>query len=118
LVAEFAELADHSGGACLPRLFGNRWTVFLVTDSLVQDQPDQPTLSMGKQALARVKANKGSPGVDGMTVHDLPGFLKQHWPTIRDQLMNGTYVPQLVRRVEIAKPDGGVRKLGIPTVIS
>jgi hypothetical protein len=47
LVAEFAELADHSGGACLPRLFGNRWTVFLVTDSLVQDQPDQPTLSMG-----------------------------------------------------------------------
>jgi hypothetical protein len=47
LVAEFAELADHSGGACLPRLFGNRWTVFLVTDSLVQDQPDQPALSMG-----------------------------------------------------------------------
>jgi hypothetical protein len=47
LVAEFAELADHSGGACLPRLFGNCWTVFLVTDSLVQDQPDQATLSMG-----------------------------------------------------------------------
>src|SRR5207244_10488176 len=69
-----------------------------------------------KQALARVKANKGSPGVDGMTVHDLRGSLKQHWPTIRDQLMNGTYVPQPVRRVEIPKPDGGVRKLGIPTV--
>ena len=46
-MAEFAKLADHSGGACLPRLFGNRWTVLLVTDSLVQDQPDQPTLSMG-----------------------------------------------------------------------
>ena len=70
-----------------------------------------------KQAWARVKANKGSPGVDGMTFHDLPGFLKQHWPTIRDQLMNGTYVPQPVRRVEIPKPDGGVRKLGIPTVL-
>jgi RNA-directed DNA polymerase len=70
-----------------------------------------------KQALAQVKANKGSPGVDGMTVHDLPGFLKQHWPTIRDQLMNGTYIPQPVRRVEIPKPDGGVRKLGIPTVL-
>jgi len=70
-----------------------------------------------KQALARVKANKGSPGVDGMTVHDLPGYLKQHWPVIRDQLLSGTYTPQPVRRVEIPKPDGGVRKLGIPTVL-
>jgi RNA-directed DNA polymerase len=70
-----------------------------------------------KQALARVKTNKGSPGVDGMSVHDLPGYLKQHWPTIREQLRNGTYVPQPVRRVEIPKPDGGVRKLGIPTVL-
>jgi RNA-directed DNA polymerase len=70
-----------------------------------------------KQALARVKANKGSPGVDGVRVHDLPGYLKQHWPTIREQLLSGTYVPQPVRRVEIPKPDGGVRKLGIPTVL-
>ena len=70
-----------------------------------------------KQALARVKANKGSPGVDGMTVHDLPGFLKQHWPVIREQLLSGTYTPQPVRRVEILKPEGGVRKLGIPTVL-
>ena len=70
-----------------------------------------------KQALKRVKANKGSPGVDGMTVHDLPGHLKQHWPAIREQLLNGTYKPQPVRRVEIPKPDGGVRKLGIPTVL-
>ena len=70
-----------------------------------------------KQALARVKANKGSPGVDGMTVHDLPGYLKQHWPVIREQLLSGTYAPQPVRRVEIPKPDGGVRKLGIPTVL-
>src|SRR5215813_11409343 len=70
-----------------------------------------------KQALARVKANRGSPGVDGMTVHDLPGYLQQHWPVLREQLLSGTYKPQPVRRVEIPKPDGGVRKLGIPTVL-
>jgi RNA-directed DNA polymerase len=70
-----------------------------------------------KQALARVKANKGSAGVDRMTVQQLPEFLKQHWPAIREQLLSGTYVPQPVKRVEIPKPDGGVRKLGIPTVL-
>ena len=70
-----------------------------------------------KQALARVKANKGSAGVDGMTVHELPEFLKQHWPAIREQLLSGSYKPQPVKRVEIPKPDGGVRKLGIPTVL-
>jgi RNA-directed DNA polymerase len=70
-----------------------------------------------KQALARVKANKGSPGVDGMTVHELPDYLKQHWPAIREQLLGGTYKPQPVKRVEIPKPDGGIRKLGIPTVL-
>ena len=69
-----------------------------------------------KQALARVKGNKGSPGVDGMTVHKLAGHLRQHWPAIREQLLSGTYKPQPVKRVEIPKPDGGVRKLGIPTV--
>ena len=70
-----------------------------------------------KQALARVKANKGSPGMDRMTVQQLPEYLKQHWPTIREQLLSGTYKPQPVKRVEIPKPDGGVRKLGIPTVL-
>ena len=70
-----------------------------------------------KRALKRVKANKGSPGVDGMTVQELPGFLQQHWPAIREQLLGGTYQPQPVRRKEIDKPDGGVRKLGIPTVL-
>src|SRR4051812_2972030 len=71
-----------------------------------------------KQALARVKANQGSAGVDGMTVLELPEFLKQHWPAIREQLLRGTYQPQPVRRVEIPKPDGGgVRKLGIPSVL-
>ena len=71
-----------------------------------------------QQALRRVKANKGSPGVDGMTVRELPGYLKRHWPAIREQLLSGTYRPQPVRRVEIDKPDGGgVRKLGVPTVL-
>src|SRR5579862_9193013 len=70
-----------------------------------------------KAALRQVKANKGSAGVDGMTVQQLPEFLKQHWPAIREQLLSGTYKPQPVRRVEIPKPDGGVRKLGIPTVL-
>jgi RNA-directed DNA polymerase len=69
------------------------------------------------RALRRVKANKGSPGMDGMKVSELPGYLKQHWPAIREQLRSGTYQAQPVRRVEIAKPDGGVRKLGIPTVL-
>ena len=71
-----------------------------------------------KEALRQVKANKGSAGVDGMTVVALPDYLRQHWPAIREQLLNGTYKPQPVRRVEIPKPDGGgVRKLGIPCVV-
>ena len=70
-----------------------------------------------EQALERVKANKGSAGVDGMTVQQLPEYLKQYWPVLREQLLSGTYVPQPVKRVEIPKPDGGVRKLGIPTVV-
>jgi RNA-directed DNA polymerase len=70
-----------------------------------------------KQALKRVKANKGSAGVDGMTVQQLPEYLRQHWPAIREQLLSGAYRPLPVRRVEIPKPDGGVRKLGIPTVL-
>ena len=60
-----------------------------------------------KAALRRVKVNKGSPGVDGMTVSELSDYLKQHWPTIREQLLSGIYKPQPVRRVEIPKPDGG-----------
>jgi len=71
-----------------------------------------------REALRRVKANKGSPGVDGMTVGGITDYLKQHWPGIREQLLSGTYEPQPVRRVEIPKPDGGgVRKLGIPSVL-
>ena len=71
-----------------------------------------------KQALHRVKANKGSRGVDGMTVDELPEYLKQHGLEIGEQLRNGTYQPPPVRRAEIPKTDGhGVRKLGIPCVL-
>ena len=70
-----------------------------------------------REALRRVKANKGGPGVDAMSVHELSGYLVQHWPKIRAQLLSGTYRPQPVRRVEIPKPDGGTRKLGVPTVL-
>jgi RNA-directed DNA polymerase len=71
-----------------------------------------------REALQRVKDNKGSAGVDGMTIGNLSAYLKEHWLVIREQLLNGTYKPKPVRRVEIPKPDGGgVRKLGIPTVL-
>src|ERR1039458_6358904 len=70
-----------------------------------------------EEALRRVKANKGSAGIDGMTVGGIADYLKQHWPAVRERLLNGTYEPKPVRRVEIPKPDGGVRKLGIPTVL-
>jgi len=86
------------------------------TNRLMEEVCERENL---KEALRRVKANKGSPGVDGMTVGGITDYLNRHWPAIREQLLNGTYEPQPVRRVEIPKPDGGgVRKLGIPTVIS
>ena len=68
-------------------------------------------------ALKRVERNKGSAGVDGMEVKDLSGYLKAHWKEVRGTLESGKYRPSPVRRVEIPKPDGGVRQLGIPTVL-
>ena len=70
-----------------------------------------------KKALAQVKRNKGAPGIDAMTVEALGSYLKEHWLTLRAQLLEGTYKPQPVRRVEIPKASGGVRLLGIPTVL-
>ena len=69
------------------------------------------------QALRRVQQNKGAPGVDGMDVKSLTPFLKEHWQGIRAELLDDAYKPKPVRRVEIPKPDGGVRLLGIPTVL-
>lgn len=85
--------------------------------------PDGPTMEAVcepdnvRQALKRVLSNKGSAGVDGMTVQRLPGYLKKQWPKIRQALLESSYKPQPVKRVEIPKPDGGVRLLGVPTVV-
>ncbi len=84
------------------------------TNRLMEEVCERENL---KEALRQVKANKGSSGVDGMTVMALTDYLRRHWPAIREQPLNGTYEPKPVRRVEIPKPDGGVRKLGIPTVL-
>ena len=84
------------------------------TEGLMEEILDPGNL---KEALKRVKANKGSAGVDRMTVDELTDYLRKHWPEIRDQLLSGTYKPQPVMRVEIPKPAGGVRKLGIPVVV-
>lgn len=67
-------------------------------------------------ALERVQSNGGAPGVDGMAVEELPDHLREHWPSMREKLEAGTYQPSPVKRVEIPKPGGGVRLLGIPTV--
>ena len=68
------------------------------------------------RAWKRVKANKGAPGIDGVTVQDWPAHARAHWPALREQTEQGRYRPQAVRRVEIPTPDGGKRMLGIPTV--
>jgi RNA-directed DNA polymerase len=82
---------------------------------LIEEVCERENLS---EALRRVKANKGSPGVDGMTVGGITDYLKQHWLAIREQLLSGTYEPQPVRQMEVRKPDGGgMRKLGIPCVL-
>ena len=92
------------GSAAPPRFTGGLMEAIVARDNL-------------KKALAQVKRNKGAPGIDGMTVDELTPYLKEHWPAIRAQLLDGTYRPQPVRRVEIPKPAGGMRALGIPTVL-
>ena len=84
------------------------------SESLMEEVVERGNL---KKALQRVKSNKGSPGIDGMSTEELTGYLKDHWPAVREQLLSGTYKPSPVRRVEIPKPGGGVRKLGIPTAV-
>jgi RNA-directed DNA polymerase len=84
------------------------------TERLMEEVCERENL---REALKRVRANGGSPGVDGMRVEELSDYLKDNWPTIREELLSGAYQPQPVRRVTIPKPDGGERKLGIPTVV-
>ena len=70
-----------------------------------------------KNAYAQVRKNKGAAGIDSMTVENLGTYLKEKWPEIKEQLVKGGYKPKPVKRVEIPKPDGGTRNLGIPTVL-
>jgi RNA-directed DNA polymerase len=83
-------------------------------EQLMEKVVDRDNLLM---ALRNVKRNGGAPGIDGMTVEELPDYLKRKWPKIRGQLLDGKYVPLPVKRVEIRKPGGGIRQLGIPTVL-
>ena len=83
-------------------------------DQLMEEVCDRSNL---EKAWKRVRGNKGSPGVDGLTIDDTATYLREHWPTIRAQLLTGTYTPQPVKRVDIPKPTGGVRRLGVPCVV-
>ena len=85
-----------------------------VTEQLMEEVCDGENL---QSAWKRVRRNQGSPGVNGMTIDDAKVYLREHWPSRRSQLLDGTYQPQPVKRVEIPKPDGGVRKLGVPCVV-
>src|SRR5664279_4305063 len=85
-----------------------------VTEQLMEEVCDGENL---QSAWKRVQRNQGSPGVDGMTIDSAKAHLREHWPNIRSQLLEGTYQPLPVKRVEIPKPDGGVRKLGVPCVV-
>lgn len=107
--------AEHEGYARVSRSFNRIWK---------ERDSAQPKLLEAilykdnfNRAYKRVKANKGKHGVDGMTVEEALPYLREHQKELTDRILKGKYTPSPVRRVEIPKPDGGVRKLGIPTVI-
>lgn len=107
--------AEHEGYAKALRSFNRIWK---------ERDSAQPRLLEAilykdnfNRAYKRVKANKGAPGIDGMTIAEALPYLKEHQQEITDRIYHGKYTPSPVRRVEIPKPDGGVRKLGIPTVV-
>ena len=85
-----------------------------VAEQLMEEVCERENL---ERAWKQVRKNKGGPGVDGMTIDDAGDHLREHWPNIRSQLLEGSYQPQPVKRVEIPKPEGGVRKLGVPCVV-
>ena len=93
---------------------GPQWEIEDTGSALLEAMLTRANL---QQAWKRVKANKGAAGVDGMEIAETAEFLKTEWPAIRQQLLQGNYRPRPVRRVTIAKPDGGQRELGIPTVL-
>jgi RNA-directed DNA polymerase len=112
---------DGEGGRNLP---GSSVGAEARTAAAGQTKPEASRLmeavverSNMQSAYERVVANEGAPGVDGLTVSELKPWLKAHWTKVRQALLAGEYMPQAVRKVEIPKPQGGVRTLGIPTVV-
>ena len=107
--------AEHEGYAKASRSFNRIWKE---RDS-AQPKLLEAILYKGNmnRAYKRVKANKGAAGIDGMTVEEALPYLREHQKELTDRILRGKYTPSPVRRVEIPKADGGVRKLGIPTVI-
>ena len=114
--------ATPEGRGRNPRVYGSGASN-AVTRPEVSDQEQRITMEavVGREnmerALRRVQSNKGVPGVDGLRVEDLRGYLVRHWPAIKEHLLGGTYQPEAVLGVEIPKPGGGVRQLGIPTAM-
>jgi group II intron reverse transcriptase/maturase len=110
---------DNRGEAPTSRRSGEASTAANGNERPGRDRLMEEVVQRGnaKAALKRVRQNKGSPGVDGMTVDELPEYLVAHWVEIREQLLAGTYQPRPVKRQEIPKGGGGVRELGIPTVL-
>lgn len=108
------EAPTASGGGTEPVMASRETESPAETERLMEEVCQRENLI---RALKRVQGNLGGPGVDGMTVEELPGHLREHWPVIRGQLLSGTYKPQPVKRAEIRKRGGGgMRKLGVPTV--
>jgi RNA-directed DNA polymerase len=109
---EFAEQSqniqrDDSAGASIEK------SALDENHALMEEIVDETIIEM---AWARVKANRGAPGPDGITLDEFPEWFRPQWETVRQQLLEGTYRPEPVRRVPIDKPGGGTRELGIPTV--
>jgi len=99
---------EHRCAAAIPETTGS------TTTTLMEEILQRENLL---KALKRVRSNKGAPGIDGMTVDELPEYLKKEWPRIRQELLNRTYLPRPARIVEIPKSSGGKRQLGIPIVL-
>jgi RNA-directed DNA polymerase len=101
---ERSDQSAHSGETAIPGLEVSLWEQMLAPENL-------------SRALRRVRANRGAPGVDGMTTDELGPWLRQHWASVREALDAGTYRPSPVRRVVVPKPGGGERLLGVPTCL-
>lgn len=118
---ELAFRAERKGEARMPEREGTESSMARYeSESLAESERLMEAVCEAtnlKRALRRVKANGGSAGIDGMKTEEVAGWLIENWEKLREELLTGRYTPQPVKRVEIDKPDGGKRKLGIPTVI-